>query len=932
MATAKEDLWKTLEDLTGDQFKQFKWLLQADGNDPRSIPVSRLEKADRTDTVDLMVQKYGEAEAVRRSLQVLEKISRNDLAQRLSNTRSAQRGEFENGSLPSDRPQSLQTFRVLIQSVQESLSHLTEAVEEKQKTFQKQAEQLIRKLEKEISELTKSEAELDRLLLTDTNLQFLQDVETSDLTEFSVHQPSYGKTVMASVDKLKELLDGEMKRFLSKAKLIRMQQFAVDVTLDPDTAHPNLVLSPDGKRVHCGGVKRNLPDNPERFDTAANVLGRQSFSSGRVYFEAEVREKTAWDVGVVYGSIGRKGSISSSPGGGYWAVGLRSGDTIKAASLNLDVKTPLNKVGVYVDYEVGSIIFHKVDSAEEIHRYSDCSFTEKLYPFFSPGVYHGGLNAKPLIISQSHRHPTPWTETVTPLADRNIQLYLNSRVGLRWFPKSDSMEKLSVELLNTLKNLKQDDFKQFKWFLKQDDILKGQKGIPEDELEGAERWETVDLMLRQFKGPGAKQAAINILQAIGQNNLVEQLKRFCEEQDLNPRHLRFVTEGIGEKEAELEKLREFAVDVTLDPDTAHRDLVLSSDGKQVYDTNVTKDLPMTSQRFDTCASVVGKETFSSGKFYIEVQVEGKTDWSVGIAHKSINRKGKICLSPNNGFWTIWLKDKVYEALAKPSVVLPLKSRLQKVGIFVDYDKGLVSFYNVNTADLIYSYKKCSFKKNLLLYINTSSNCNGRNSAPMIITPVVDKINKATLRSIKEFAFEVTLDPDTAHPELVLSDNGKRVHHVDVRKDVPDNPKRFSDHVSVLGKSFSHQRFYFEVLVKGKTDWTIGVATESIERKGELTLQPESGFWTICLRNGEEYEAFDKPVVRLTRRLNPERVGVFVDYDGGLVSFYNVDTTDLLYSFTGCCFAERLLPFFSPCTNIGGTNSAPLIISPVSLFD
>ncbi|XP_008399015.1 E3 ubiquitin-protein ligase TRIM21-like isoform X1 [Poecilia reticulata] len=495
------------------------------------------------------------------------------------------------------------------------------------------------------------------------------------------------------------------------------------------------------------------------------------------------------------------------------------------------------------------------------------------------------------------------------------------------FPKSDSMKKLSVELLNTLKNLKQDDFEQFKWFLKQDNILEGQKGIDEDELEGAERWDTVDLMLRRYKGPGAKQLAINILQAIGQNNLVDQLNRFCEEQqDLNPQHLRFVAEGIGEKEAELEKLREFAVDVALDPDTAHRDLVLSSDGKQVYDTNVTKDLPMTSQRFDTRASVVSKETFSSGKFYIEVQVEGKTDWSVGVAYESINRKGKISLSTDNGFWTIWLRDKVYEALAKPAVVLPLKSRLQKVGIFVDYDKGLVSFYNVDTADLIYSYKKCSFKKKLLLYINTSSNKNGRNSAPMIITPVVDKINKATLRSIKEFAVEVTLDPDTAHPELVLSDHGKRVHHVDVRKDVPDNPKRFSDHVSVLGKqSFFHHRFYFEVQVKGKTDWTVGVVTESIERKGEHTLQPESGFWTICLRNGEEYEAFDKPIVRLTRRLNPERVGVFVDYDGGLVSFYNVDTADLLYSFTGCCFAERLVPFFSPCTNIGGTNSAPLIM-------
>ncbi|XP_038152083.1 E3 ubiquitin-protein ligase TRIM21-like [Cyprinodon tularosa] len=497
------------------------------------------------------------------------------------------------------------------------------------------------------------------------------------------------------------------------------------------------------------------------------------------------------------------------------------------------------------------------------------------------------------------------------------------------------MERLKVELLNTLKNLKQADFEEFKWFLKQDNILEGQKGIPEDDMEKAkERWQTVDLMVRKYNGPGAMQVAIQILQEIRKNDLVEQLKEFCKGQkDLNPRPIRVLTDGIGEKEAELEKLREFAVDVTLDPDTAHPDLVLSSDGKQVYDTDVTKDLPMTSNRFDKCASVVAKETFSSGKFYFEVQVEGKTDWTVGVARESINRKGKINLSPDEGFWTIWLRNKVYEALADPSVVLPLKSRLQKVGVFVDYDDGLVSFYNVDTADLIHSYKKCCFKKNLIIYINTSSNNQGLNSAPIIITPVVHKINKAELRSVKEFAVEVTLDPDTAHPELILSDDGKRVHQGDERKDVPDNPKRFSDCVNVLGKqSFFRQRFYYEVQVKGKTDWTLGVATESIDRKGEITLQPESGFWTIYLRNGEEYEAFDKPIVRLTRRSNPQRVGVFVDYEGGLVSFYNVDTADLLYSFNGCCFAECLLPFFSPCTNVGGTNSAPLIISPVSFFD
>ncbi|KAM4712355.1 uncharacterized protein FYW61_021263 [Anableps anableps] len=997
MTTLQEDLWKTLDNLTGEQFKLFKWLLKNERNNGLPvIPVSRLDPADRQDTVDLMVQKYGEVHALSKSVQILAKMDRNDLAQHLSNTSSARGAQSEKSlnsahakcesekqksrlrevkgeirlkikerqmkiseiqrsaelskkSAERQTEDSLRAFAVLNQLLEESLACLTEAIKDKQKAAQEQADDVIRALEQEISELSRREAELEHLLLTQDDLKFLQDLKS----DFTFPQPSYGKAVMASVDKLKELLQKEMETFLSRAKLIRMQQFAADVTLDPDTAHPNLVLSPDWRQVHCGGVKQNLPNNPERFDTAVNVLGRQGFSSGRLYFEVQVTGKSAWDVGVVYKSIGRKGSISPSPHGGHWAICLRGGNTFKAAGLNLDVKPPISEVGVFVDYEKGSIMFCNVDSAELIHRYLDCAFTDTLYPFFSPGVSPGGMNSAPLVIRQSTgavqegiKHPTPTDGSQTEtggrgerrklLADVQISLIKASdRNSDRQFPRSegDNMETLSVKLLDILKSLKQDDFKQFKWFLKQDNILEGQKGIPEDDLEGADRCQTIDLMVRKYKDPGAKKLAIKILQEIRQNNLVDGLKRFCEQQDLNIQHLQFMTEGIGEKEAELENLREFAVDVTLDPDTAHHDLVLSSDGKQVYDTDVTKDLPMTPKRFDKCASVVGKETFSSGKFYIEVQVEGKTEWTVGVALETIDRKGSISLSPNNGFWTIWLRDKVYEALAGPSVVLPLKSRLQKVGIFVDYDKGLVSFYNINTADLIYTYNNCSFKKKLLLYCHTSTNQNGKNSAPMIITPVVHKINKAELRSIQEFAVDVTLDPDTAHPELILSDNGKRVHHVDERKDVPDKPERFSDCVNILGKQrFSHERFYFEVQVKGKTDWTLGVATESIDRKGATTLQPESGFWTIYLRNGNEYEAFDKPIIRLPIRSNPERVGVFVDYDGGLVSFYNVDTADLLYSFTGCCFAETLLPFFSPCTNAGGTNSAPLIISPVTQHD
>ncbi|CAN9500105.1 unnamed protein product [Ophioblennius macclurei] len=190
--------------------------------------------------------------------------------------------------------------------------------------------------------------------------------------------------------------------------------------------------------------------------------------------------------------------------------------------------------------------------------------------------------------------------------------------------------------------------------------------------------------------------------------------------------------------------------------------------------------------------------------------------------------------------------------------------------------------------------------------------------------------EAELKRKQQFAVDVTLDPDTAHPDLILSDDGKQVSDGDLKKELPDNPERFSVCVNVLGKqSFSSGKFYFEVQVKGKTKWTIGVCKESIKRKGELTVNPAEGFWTVVLRNGNEYSAFENRTVRLSLRSVPEKVGVFVDYEEGLVSFYDVDTAALIYSFIRCCFIEKLFPYFSPCLNDGGKNSAPLIICPVN---
>ncbi|XP_048059556.1 E3 ubiquitin-protein ligase TRIM39-like isoform X2 [Megalobrama amblycephala] len=187
-----------------------------------------------------------------------------------------------------------------------------------------------------------------------------------------------------------------------------------------------------------------------------------------------------------------------------------------------------------------------------------------------------------------------------------------------------------------------------------------------------------------------------------------------------------------------------------------------------------------------------------------------------------------------------------------------------------------------------------------------------------------------LKRMQQYEVDVTLDPDTAHPQLILSDDGKQVRHGDIWQKRPDKPERFDRYGIVLGKKgFSSGRFYFEVQVKGKTDWTLGVASEFIDRKGSITLRPSNGFWTVAQRNGNEYLAFADSRVSLCLRVKPQRVGVFVNYEEGLVSFYDVESSSHIYSYTGQSFTGKLYPYFNPCINNGGKNSTPLIITPVN---
>ncbi|XP_071357756.1 E3 ubiquitin-protein ligase TRIM21-like isoform X2 [Trachinotus anak] len=305
----------------------------------------------------------------------------------------------------------IQVFTNLIQSLEQTKAELIGMIEEKKKAKKKRTKSFIQELEQEIFELMRWRTEVDQVSHSKDHLHFLQSFSSlktvppaKDWTEISICPASYegmvSTAVVTAVNQLTETVRHEMKKLQEDE--LRVRQSAVDVTLDPDTAHPALILSSDGKQVHHGDIWKKLPENSKQFDPAINVLGKQSFSCRRFHYDVQVKGNIGWTLGVAEQSVNRKGEITLNPENGYWTICLRDRKGYFALAnppVPLSVNQPPEKVRVFVDYEDGLVSFYDVDTAVLLYSFTGCSFTEKLYPFFSPGASDGGRNSAPLIIS-----------------------------------------------------------------------------------------------------------------------------------------------------------------------------------------------------------------------------------------------------------------------------------------------------------------------------------------------------------------------------------------------------------------------------------------------------------------------------------------------------------------------------------------------------
>ncbi|XP_064190306.1 tripartite motif-containing protein 16-like isoform X13 [Anguilla rostrata] len=313
-------------------------------------------------------------------------------------------------------------FTELIRSIERRCSEVKELIRDQEKAEVSRAEGLLERLEQEIAELRRRDAELEQLSHTEDHIHFLQSCQSlcappgpGDFPSIAVSPHGSFEAVRKSVSDLKEQLEDVCKKELVKISESVKEVHTVEprtredflqnfchLTLDPNTVNKYLSLSEGNRKVTRVRESQSYPDHPERFEHWAQVLCREGLS-GHCYWEAEWSGDGVY-IAVSYKEISRKGeghdsalgcnkswSLFCSPSSYYFYHNNKS-TKIPHNAVSTEIPgPPSSRVGVYLDHGAGTLSFYSVsDTMTLLHRVQT-TFTQPLYPGFWVGT---GISVK----------------------------------------------------------------------------------------------------------------------------------------------------------------------------------------------------------------------------------------------------------------------------------------------------------------------------------------------------------------------------------------------------------------------------------------------------------------------------------------------------------------------------------------------------------
>ncbi|XP_044226667.1 tripartite motif-containing protein 16-like [Thunnus albacares] len=295
-------------------------------------------------------------------------------------------------------------FTELIRLIQKRSSDVKQQIRSQQETEVSRVKELQEKLEQEITELKRKDAELKQLSHTEDHNQFLHNYpslsqlsEPTDSSSIDIHPLRYFEDVTAAVSELRDQLQDILKEKWTNISLTVTEvdvllsqpepktragflKYSREITLDPNTAHTWLLLSEGNRKATVMTEAQSYSSHPDRFTRWFQVLSRESLT-GRCYWEVEWSGMGVY-VAVAYKNISRAGNES------------RFGHNDKSWVLDCDtnsyqfwfnnISTPVSgprssRVGVYLDHRAGILSFYSVSETMTLLHRVQTTFTQPLY-------------------------------------------------------------------------------------------------------------------------------------------------------------------------------------------------------------------------------------------------------------------------------------------------------------------------------------------------------------------------------------------------------------------------------------------------------------------------------------------------------------------------------------------------------------------------
>ncbi|XP_056248333.1 tripartite motif-containing protein 16-like [Seriola aureovittata] len=335
-------------------------------------------------------------------------LSRQQIQQRIQDREKdmkllRQEVEAIDGSADEAVEDSEKTFTELIRLMEKRRSDVKQQIRSQQETEAGRVKELQEKLQQEIAELKRKDAELKQLSHTEDHSHFLRNYpslsrlsDSTDSSSINIFPQRYFEDVTAAVSQLREKLQDVLTETWTNISLTVTEvdvllsqpepktradflKYSQEITLDPNTAFTRLLLSEGNRKVKFTFKQQSYPRHPDRFTTYCQVLSRESLT-GRCYWEVERRGGVC--VSVSYKNISRAGEESLF-GNNSKSWALYCDQNTFSFRFN-NIKTPVSgprpsRVGVYLDHTAGVLSFYSVSETMTLLHRVQTTFTQPLY-------------------------------------------------------------------------------------------------------------------------------------------------------------------------------------------------------------------------------------------------------------------------------------------------------------------------------------------------------------------------------------------------------------------------------------------------------------------------------------------------------------------------------------------------------------------------